>query len=225
MTQRYLFKNTGSNSELLSEALELAYTISKENNQDIHLVFPYKSNFESTDFDEILDESLGRGTTKKLSKGDRIQNIDFILPSRLNYSNSSGVILAVYCTEQDMNKIDTNTSADSIIFVSSLLDEAESWENRWTNRGLTIKHGIPSQAISSLPPEVEQELERLTKVINLSTGLAHPSDKEMAKKIFKSLKDKGYTFDVQDVLDWAVRNGWNERHLKDLEKIANKYSS
>lgn len=224
MTNRFLFKSVGADDSAFIEALQLAHQISKQNNAPIHLVFPIKNTFKYSNIAKILDQRDSKFSAKLL-KGEAVANMDLLLPTNIDFHNSKGIILAVYCTTRDMNLIDSNSSADSIIFVSWLEDDADVWENTWCNKGLQIMHGNPSQVIASLPAEVVQELERLTSIINLSTGLAHPSDKEHADRIFKSLKSKGYKVNEQLVTNWAIANGWNARHLDDLVKLAKKYLS
>lgn len=124
-----------------------------------------------------------------------------------------------------MNLIDSNSSADSIIFVSLSENEANVWENTWYNKGLQVMYGNPSKEIEVLPAEIEQELKHLTSTINLSAGLTHPLDKERADNTFKLLKSKGYKVNEQLVANWAIANGWNARHLDDLVKLAKKYLS
>lgn len=224
MTNRFLFKNEGPNDQVIVNALHHASEISTQsNNKSIHIIFPHKANFESTNLGKIINQIFGAGSAKKLCKGETIENLDFILPSKISFNNSSGTILAIYCTHDDMNKIDSNSSANSIIFVSWLLEEADIWESTWYNNGLNIIHGDPSQQIEILPEEIISELKRLTSIVNLSTGLAHPSDQKHAQRIFKELQEKGYKADEQAVTNWAIANGWNARHLDELKKLTKRY--
>lgn len=224
MTDRFLFKSVGPDDGAFCEALKLAYEMSKQNSTPIHLVFPLKNTFKDSNIAKILNQLDSKFSTKLL-KGETVANMDLLLPSNIGFNNSKGIILAVYCTTKDLNLIDSNSSADSIIFVSWSEDEAEIWESTWYNKSLQVMYGNPSQAIAGLPTELVQELERLTSIVNLSTGLAHPSDKEYADRIFKSLKSKGYKVSEQLVANWAIANGWNARHLDDLVKLAKKHLS
>lgn len=226
MTNRFLFKNEGPNDQVIVNALRHASEISTQsNNKSIHIIFPHKANFESTNLGKIINQIFGAGSAKKLCKGETIGNLDFILPSKISFNNSSGTILAIYCTPDDMNKIDSNSSANSIIFVSYLLEEADIWENTWYNNGLDIIHGESSQQIEILSEEITSALKRLTSIVNLSTGLTHPSDQKHAQRIFKELQEKGYKADEQAVANWAIANGWNARHLDDLKKLTKRYLS
>ena len=228
MKKRFLFKNQGPDDEVLVKALCYAVEVSSQSNdKNIHLVFPQKSNFESENIGKIIDKIFGAGSAKKLCNGETIGNLDFILPAKVSFNNSSGTILAIYCTPDDMNKIDSNSSANAIIFVSWLLEEADIWESTWHNNdnGLNMVHGEFSQQLEILPEEITLALKRLTSIVNLSTGLNHPSDKKHAQRIFHELQEKGCKADEQAVANWAIANGWNACHLDDLKKLTKRYLS
>jgi len=67
---------------------------------------------------------------------------------------------------EDVNKIDSNSSANAIIFVSWLLKEADIWESTWHNNGLNMVHGEPSQQLEILPEEIREVIGPGGKVIN-----------------------------------------------------------
>ena len=59
MKNRFLFKNQGPDDEVLVKALRYAVEVSSQNNdKNIHLVFPQKSNFESKNIGKIIDKIL-----------------------------------------------------------------------------------------------------------------------------------------------------------------------
>lgn len=59
-------------------------------------------------------------------------------------------------------------------------------------------------------------LQSLTKRVNLSTGLGHPSDRSSAISMFKLLKRAGYSWEPDAVKIWAIQNGWKADHAADL---------
>ena len=62
MKKRFLFKNQGPDDEVLVEALCYAVKVSSQSNdKNIHLVFPQKSNFESTNLVKIIYQIFGVG--------------------------------------------------------------------------------------------------------------------------------------------------------------------
>lgn len=69
---------------------------------------------------------------------------------------------------------------------------------------------------------VEKAIEKLSFVINVSTGLAHPLDESRAKELFKELHRRSIKIEYQEVYELAIKNGWIERHAKKLAEIAEK---
>ncbi|SSY80553.1 hypothetical protein [Alysiella crassa] len=221
MNNKFLYKNMGGNDDVLLDALKFAFSFQ----QPVHLVFPRKTGFSSTDIGRLLNKLFGEETSKQLEKGENISGrLNFLLPNQINFQTGQGVILAIHCTENDMAKITSNSPNDSkIIYVSWLMEEAENWENIWRDEGLEIKYGTPNSQQIVLNQKVEEMLQRLTKIINLTTGLAHPSDKERAIKEFKNLKQLGIKENPEYIGNWALSNGWNVRHIDDLKKLATRY--
>lgn len=225
MTTKFLYKNEGPINEVLLNALDFSISF----NQPIHIVFPKKGDFHQTNLGEILNELFRDSVpniSKKLVDGEKIGNFDLLLPSQINSQTSQGIVFAVYCTIEDVNKITSNSNPNSkIIYVSWLKVEADAWESIWKNKGLEIKHDIPNSQPISLNLEVEAVLHKLTKIINLSTGLAHPRDKEQAINEFKCLKQRGIKENPEYIGNWALANGWHAQHIDDLKKLADKYLS
>lgn len=69
---------------------------------------------------------------------------------------------------------------------------------------------------------IEKAIEKLSFVINVSTGLAHPLDESRAKELFKELHKRSIIIEYQAVYELARKNGWLERHAKNLAEIAEK---
>lgn len=220
MNNKFLYKDEGGNDHVILQSLKFALSF----NEPIHLIFPTKSGFIDSNVAQILDKIFNTKVSKKLAQGEKIGNLDFLLPNQVNYQTGQGIILAIYCTKDDMAKVTSNSSNSSkIIYVSWLMEEADNWENIWKNNGLEIKHGTPSNQQIVLNPKVEEVLRCLTNVVNLTTGLAHPSDKERAINEFKNLKQLGIKENPEYIGNWALANGWNARHIDDLKKLATKY--
>lgn len=76
----------------------------------------------------------------------------------------------------------------------------------------------PEATLSS--PVVEAALVDLTVLVNLTTGLGHPSDRDAAVSLFRILKDGGYSWDPAEVRAWAASHGWGVKGAKELEHVA-----
>lgn len=78
---------------------------------------------------------------------------------------------------------------------------------------------------TTAPPAVDDTmvlgaLRSLTNSVNLSTGIAHPSDRDKAIETFKRLRSTGHLYDPATVEAWAVAHGWGARHAASLRKMA-----
>lgn len=72
-----------------------------------------------------------------------------------------------------------------------------------------------------MTPLVQVVLESINKRVNISDGGAHPSDESFIKLVFKWLHDQqNQQINSDEVHLWAVKNGWTEKHAKNLSKIA-----
>jgi hypothetical protein len=71
-----------------------------------------------------------------------------------------------------------------------------------------------------MSPLLRAALENLTGIINLSTGILHPSDESAAKLYFKALHEDGELLDGAEITNWATNNGWSQKHAKELGKLA-----
>lgn len=73
-----------------------------------------------------------------------------------------------------------------------------------------------------MTPLVEEALKSLTDMVNLSTGILHPSDESAAKEYFKALYKEGEPLIGSEVTRWAIENGWQSKHANELGKLAEK---
>lgn len=69
---------------------------------------------------------------------------------------------------------------------------------------------------------IKKAIEKLSFVINVSTGLAHPLDDSRAKELFNELHQRSIVIEYQDIYTLAIQNGWIERHAKKLAEVAQK---
>jgi hypothetical protein len=221
---RYLVPNHGPDVEALKRCLSLAIKVSQDKGfQTITLLIINKKNFENT----IVADVLGRQVIKYLLKKEKVQaigNIYFELESLQTFNKyaSYEIIIGLYLTQKGIDVLDAVLNTKVVIYLPWLEDEAKDWIDRWDP---IIFGGDESQKPTlKLDPIIEEELRNLTSLINLSTGLGHPSDKQHAKKTFAKLQSKRLRFNPNDIKNWAIRNGWLPEHADELAKLASKYT-
>jgi hypothetical protein len=220
---RFLVENNGPNIEAFKTALAGALQFSSANGiNKITLVVSTKGTFSST----VIGEFFGAQVSKILCKGDAVDlgggvSLNLETPRDVASHKNYGVVMGIYLSKNDMGVVDTIRSAKGIVYLPWLEEEGKTWLSVWS----PIIWGNSSWTVAplSLPTQAEQSLTSLSRGINLSTGLAHPSDKEAAKRMFSKLKSDGHYIAPEDIRLWAIKNGWESRHADDLGKLASKY--
>lgn len=76
-----------------------------------------------------------------------------------------------------------------------------------------------------MTPLVEEALKSLSVMVNLATGIIHPSDESAAKEYFKALYKEGEPLNGAEITEWAMNNGWQPKHAKELGDLAQKIGS
>jgi len=220
---RFLIENNGSSQNNIKQALSEAYHLCKEAGlKRITLVFPVKGNFASSD----IATFLGQQATKILSKGQAVDlgdgiRLEFDIPKNISAYGSYEVVLAAYLTDKDMDIVDSIGNISSIVFLPWLEEDGKRWLSTWNPKIVGPSSWVVSKP--SLPTPIEEEILRLGRCINMSTGLSHLSDKDMAKKTFSNLKKQGHTATEEAIRQFAVNNGWEPKRAQELASFAKKY--
>ena len=59
-------------------------------------------------------------------------------------------------------------------------------------------------------------------MVNLSTGLGHPRDKDHADETLRILRAKGHADPTPHIKSWAIQQGWKPEHAAMLEALSRK---
>ncbi|MGF6282111.1 hypothetical protein ABH908_000402 [Pseudomonas frederiksbergensis] len=62
-------------------------------------------------------------------------------------------------------------------------------------------------------------IQTLSRAVNVSTGLAHPNDKNKAKELFSILHQNGVVLEKSEIVDAAVRSNWRPADAEELGTI------
>lgn len=202
-------------------ALQGMTQIAKHLHAKVTFVVPTKRGWENTIFGQALGETFARA----LLKGEPVElvaGVPLALESAQTFrsTSASGVLVGIHISPDDMSKLDDALSADAIVFVALGDVEAQKWKNIWQPQTIGPT-GTPPQ-VAQLEQPVIDALRALTDVINLGTGLNHPSDKQHAKNTITKLRRDGHIIDATAIRDWALHNNWSSGAAADLEKIARK---
>ncbi len=220
---RFLVENNGSNPDAIKLAFSQAYSQCKSAGlSNITLVFPTKGTFKTSDIAGFVGDAAAKALFKGLSVnlGDGIQ-LTFDIPKNINPFNNHDVVLAIYLTDKDMDIVDSINNVNSIVFLPWLEKDGKRWLSTWSPQTVgTSSWTTPSE---SLPENVREVILKLGRCINMPTGLSHPSDKEMAKKLFIELRKQGCLTSSELIRQFAVNNGWEPRRAEELAQFSSKY--
>lgn len=220
---RFLIENEFSNYKNIELAFFQAFKICQLSGlSNITLVFPVKRQFKSSSIANFLGDQLSSNLSKEgvviLPNG---LTLSLETPNKINALQKHDVLLATYLTERDMDIVDEVNDAHSIVYLPWNEGEGKRWLSTWAPQVIGDKSWVAP--IDHLAPLAQQAVLKLGHSINMATGLKHPSDKELAKKIFADLRKKGISFSLAELKRFAIHNGWKSTAAQELADFASKY--
>ncbi len=167
-----------------------------------------------------LAKTLSKGKTAQLQPG---QHVQLQTLKTLGQMLSDTIVIGFYADEQMLDLIDDRKSLIGAIAVPDLKGDADVWAARWG----AIIHGEKKTSPAKLIGDqvVENALTQLFAMVNPSTGIAHPRDKEHADNVLRILRAKGHTLEAEAIRSFAIQKGWRSRNAADLAKLASKIAS
>lgn len=138
----------------------------------------------------------------------------------LRFVSRPTVVIVYYAESGILDHVDGLPQLAAVIAVPEFEDSADGWEERWQPQVL----GRATRAAANLIPDpvLERALTALTKSINLSTGLIHPSDQQLAKDTLRILRAHKHTVERSKLKSWAVTKGWQPKHAEELATLAER---
>jgi hypothetical protein len=186
----------------------------------VELVVPKKGGWENMN----VAQFIGSNGAKALSKGTPVllaPGVTMTLQSAQTFRGYAfgGMLVGAHIALNDMKKLD-DSYPQAIVYLPWNDIEGQEWQATWNAQ--TIGPKTWTSSASPLPPAVEEALSSLTRLINLGTGLDHPSDKEHAVRAMAKLQAEGHSLDPVEIRHWAQRHGWSSGAASDLEKVVRK---
>uniref|UniRef100_UPI0019F2BEE6 DUF1889 family protein n=1 Tax=Pseudomonas sp. TaxID=306 RepID=UPI0019F2BEE6 len=154
------------------------------------------------------------------SLGEGIR-LELEIPKNISTYEKYDVVIAAYLTSRDMDIVDGIRSVNSIIYLPWLEEDGKRWLSTWSPKTVGSSSWVVSKPL--LPAPIEAGIVQLGRSINMSTGLSHYSDKDMAKRIFSDLRKQGHTATAEAIRQFAVNNGWEPKRAQELADFAEKY--
>lgn len=224
--QRVLIPIDSQDPDSWTYALDHAENINKSrhNPANVILLVHTKNQISRTSLSSHIGSShtktLSDGKTLALPSGAQLQLETLKTLRTLGYTSRDTIVIAFYADEELLRVVDDHKELAGVIAVPNFLGGAVQWVDRWA----PIVHGMTAKPAEKLitDPVVENALLAITRWVNLSTGLGHPSDKEFANDSLRILRIKGHSLEPDVVRSWAIQNGWRSNGANDLAVLAKK---
>jgi len=217
MPERYITYSEGPDEDALKEALNKAIELCvslKHNTVIIHV--PTIGSLNG-----IIKDVLGEALVKKLSKDKSIviNSIKFLLNTKSIKINNwtEDIILSIHPTSEMFDNLNDLNKAKAIVVVPWTEEERDAWIKTW-NLEIIGEHEIEIET-AGIDTILEKALSILTGMVNLSSSLTHPSDKDKTIQLLQVLKKKGIDLNPDNIKIWALRNGWNSNAASKLYKF------
>jgi hypothetical protein len=130
-------------------------------------------------------------------------------------------LVAFYPATRFLDQLVSIPNVSEILVVPHSLEALEPWIKMWNATELGASPQPRQMPLSNLV--VRQALKNLTRVVNVSTGIAHPRDKETTIQILEILRDGGEMFTPEEVKAYLVIEcDWKAKYAQEVAEIAQK---
>lgn len=223
---RILIPIDSQDPESWQYALAYARKIGEQQDKptDIVLLVHTKRQIDGTS----LAGHIGRQQAKALSSGKSLQlqsgaKLSLKTLNTIGQMLNNTIIIAFFADAKMLDAVDSLRGVAGVVAVPDLPGDADQWVARWG----AIVHGAEQQPAKRLIDDqiVENALSRLFSMVNPSTGIGHPRDKQMADETLRILRAKGHALDPVAIRSRAIQQGWRADQASELAKLAEKIKS
>lgn len=174
----------------------------------------------------VIRDIFGDRTVETFIKEGRLR-VDgieiYLVTQRKMIDNGEGAPLVVfYPTTKFLDQIDSISNVPAMLVVPWLMKAIEPWIKTWSATELGTQESREEPELIKNKVVVEA-LKSLTALVNVSTGITHPSDREAAIQLFTILRDAGEFFNPENVKAWLIRyGGWKAQQAQEVAELAQK---
>jgi len=220
-TQRFLIDEHGPNADAEREGVRwlLQFAIDHGHSQAAVAVPAVRTI-------DALSRSLGDGAACALNRDRQMPvragvTLEVLLLSKPPFSYR-GPVFVPWAADDVIGKVEDMRPA-AICAIPWAETDLSVWRRSFAL--IDPRTGQTITAPQELSPLINEALSELTALINLSSGITHPSDKPKAVDYLKALRHGGETLDGDQIRAWAAAHGWAPRHAADLGELATKVAS
>ncbi|MFJ4088462.1 hypothetical protein [Pseudomonas psychrophila] len=220
--KRLVIPEDDQGPDRIIQALQYANQICDKGAADeVVFLVPVKNSLDSGSLKARLGPSMHRALVKgeavKLPSG-KILRCETL--STLRWLTKRSVVIAVYATQNMMDKIDTLDNLVAVVALPWTATSIDSWQRTWSPQ--VIGQLAPETQALIVDPVVEQALKSISGVVNRAHNVLHPADVAHAKRILRILRSYNHDEPAENIRLWAIRNGWLPKAAEELEAISQK---
>ena len=218
--QRFFIPANGKDDNAYRDAIEYASKLAKEIPGVKKVVLLIYTKTQISLFDGIF----GRETIMQLLKGKNLNgdNLIFKIETVMTYResyNKSDIVITFTLDSEKLFLIDDYYSVQAIIAIPWLINDLDKWLKVWGP--INIRNGNHYTVTYPEPTcIVKKAMQALTQSINMSTGITHPSDANLAKTYILALHKFEDQLDAEIVGAYLVRVlNWRTDNAQEIEKL------
>ncbi len=213
----------GFNKDAYARAIVFANKLAEQDNDVKRIVCYIHTKQNIGYFEPFFDE----GDINKLIDGNihvRGFAVPMTIQTKITYdkskynSSNKDVVVAFGMDLKELEVIDDYYCVKYIIAVPWLKDKTMPWIERWNAEEITgTKRDSGGAYVSEI---VKVAMKELSSIINMSTGISHPSDNERAKTYIRALHKYESELNAHSVVSYLVAElGWTSSHANDVGKL------
>lgn len=221
-TQRFWINTTGPDLDALREGFRWLNATATAGHRGLVAVVAKNT------LGGVITEVLGESITKALAKGDEIRlpgggSMRLMTERSIPHAWRGDVVLAIHPPPSLLDVIDGLPGVTAVLVIPWSASDVELWRKAWN----PIELGAPAAATVAAPPPaapsvLERTMEALSKRVNISTGITHPSDKQTAIALLLALKEVGAPFSSDEVRVSLRQRGWDPKDANSVGDLAER---
>jgi hypothetical protein len=221
-TERFFIPAYGPDDEALKDGFRWLFDYARENGSgEVAVEVPSVGSISN------LGRVIGDGNAKKLVKDRHLQvdgvRLTVFTEKTAPHRFEVGPVLAAWVDDKRLDKLDV-LNAPALCAIPWDRTDIDGWKTAWNPANARTGDAAGSgEPVGD--PVLRAALKSLSQIVNLSTGITHPSDKASAVQLFRILRTGGVPFRPEEVKAIAVQAGWEPRHARDLASVAERIAA
>jgi len=174
----------------------------------------------------VIGDVLGERIVKALRKEGKvaISGIEIVLVTKRNiiYDGENAPLLAFYPSSKYLDELDSIPNISAMLVVPWTMKDIELWIRARNATEVGVVQP-PKELPLVSNKVVEAALRSLTARVNVSTGIAHPMDREATIQALMILRDAGERFVPDEIKAWLIsKGGWRATDAQEVAEVAQK---